>query len=331
MEKFAVLMAQTLEEDGFRVEIFTDGPACARRLDRSFGSDLRGIPIRDIGARPGRLREFIASTSRYDLFVNNSPIHSFPCFARRSWLWVHYLPKWVPPHLGFYRVLANSRHTQGWIRRRWKTPAEVLYGPVDVEHLRPLRKERIILSAGRLHSRPVPKNELEMIRLFAALHRDGLLPGWSYHIAGILDDSDRAWLGRLRDAAAGAPVRIHLNPPFEKLADLYGRASLLWHGCGALEDPRRRPDRVEHFGATVAEAMAAGCLPIAPANGGPAELVRHAETGFLYHSWEELARQTVAAARRGAASPAMQARARAAASRFSLRRFRDELRKLLAD
>lgn len=329
MEKFAVLMAQTLKEDGFRVEIFTDGPARARVLDRSFGSSLDGIPIRDIGARFGSVERFVAATADYDLFVNNSPIHSFPSFARASWLWVHYLPRWVPPHLGFYRVLANSKHTQSWVRRLWKTPAEVLYGPVDVERLRPLPKEKIILSAARLHSRPVPKRELEMVRLFAALHRQGGLAGWSYHIAGILEPSDRAWLGRLRAAAAGAPVRIHLDLPFKELAGLYGRASLFWHGCGAMEDARRHPERLEHFGIAIVEAMAAGCLPIAPANGGPAELVRHGETGFLYHSWDEMGRQTLAAARPGAALRALRARARTAASRFSRRRFRDGLRKRL--
>ncbi|MBI3553936.1 MAG: glycosyltransferase [Elusimicrobia bacterium] len=329
MEKFAVLMAQTLREEGCAVELVTDLPARRGRLDRAFGSSLHGIPVRVLGPLERCAKELVALTARCDLFVNHSSAHSFPSFARQSWLWAHYLPRAAPRYLDFYRVFANSRHTQRWIRRSWGAPAGVLYGPVHVERLKPLAKEKIILSAGRLHALPIKKNELEMIRVFGGLHRAGKLPGWSYHIAGISEPPDRAWLARVKAAAAGLPVQLHLNPSFDELADLYGRASLLWHGAGAGV-PQSRPDRVEHFGIVIVEAMAAGCVPLAPDAGGPREIVSDGRDGFLYRTWEELARKTLDAAADRARLAAMGARARAAAGRFGVESFRRELRRLIA-
>jgi glycosyltransferase involved in cell wall biosynthesis len=320
MEKFAVRAAQALRDEGHEVELLASGRGSSRLLARAFGRPLRGVRLRDISPlMRGGGRRLIALTASYDLFLNNWPGLAVPSFAPRSWLWVHSVGRSAPEHLGFYGILANSRFTRCRIRRAWRRDSQVLYGPVDVRRAVFPPKERIILSAGRLHSAGAPKRELELIRLFGALHRRGRLPGWTYHIAGVMDPADRRWAAKLAAAARGLPVRLHLNASCRELDRLYGRASLLWHGCGS-----------EHFGIVLVEAMARGCLPLAPAHGGPAEILRDGETGFLYRSWEDLARKTVAAVGAGAgALRRMRARAAARARRFGERDFRRELRILL--
>ncbi len=320
MEKFAVLMAQEFRRRGFEVDLLADDAFPARRLDRAFGSSLRGVRLKRLGPSPACANKLVALTAGYDLFINNSSSHGFPSFAPKSWLWMHYVPERKPAFLKFYEVFANSRYTQGCLRERWGISSRVLYGPVDVARLSPRPKEKIILSSGRLQSLSIAKNELALIRLFRDLHFEGKLPGWSYHIAGALNTPDRSWLKKLRAEADGAPVHFHVNPPSEVLRRLYVKASLFWNGTR----------HTEHFGAAIVEAMAAGCVPLAFDEGGPREIIQGGRSGWFYRSWEELAEKTARAARNEDSLVAMRPRARAAAARFSVERFRAELSRLLA-
>jgi glycosyltransferase involved in cell wall biosynthesis len=86
---------------------------------------------------------------------------------------------------------------------------------------------------------------------------------------------------------------------------------------------------MEHFGLAIVEAMAAGCVPLAFRGGGPTEIIRHGETGFLYRGWDQLARLTVAAARDPRRLSAIGRRARISSARFGVAGFRKELRALL--
>jgi glycosyltransferase involved in cell wall biosynthesis len=330
MEKFAVLAALALRREGWEVDLLTDWALPKRRLERAFGLSLDGLRIRRLGPWPACGRTLVPMTARYDLFINNASSHSFPSFARESWLWAHYLPKRDPRYLEFYRLFANSHHTRRGMLKLWNKKARVLYGPVALENLRPLAKEKLILSTCRLNSLSIAKNELGLIKLFSRLHRQGKLPGWSYHIAGVFNSPDESWLGKMEAEAAGAPVHIHLNPSFESLKRLYGKASLFWSGTGAQASAETQPKLMEHFGIAIVEAMAAGCIPLAFDGGGPKEIIRDGKSGFLYRTWEELAQKTILAARQESRRlEALRARARSSAARFSVERFREELKTLL--
>ena len=257
-----------------------------RDLDRRDGMTAATLrmarALRQLGHDVDIVSEAVPRTQRYDLFINNLPGACFPSMARRSWLWVHALPRKKPPYLRFYEVLANSRFTQRELSRAWGVRSRVLHPPADAAPA--LRKEKLLLSVGTFGSARWPKRELQLIRLFKRLHRRGELRGWSYHLAGA-DEGGAAWLSRLRLEAQGAPISFHVDAPQAALARLYGRASLLWHAC-----------RREHFGLAVVEAMGAGCLPLAFDAAGPAETIRHGRTGWLYGDFEELARLTGRAA-----------------------------------
>ena len=57
---------------------------------------------------------------------------------------------------------------------------------------------------------------------------------------------------------------------------------------GFGEDPRRHPDRFEHFGIALVEAMAAGAAPVVYGAAGPAEIVRDGVDGDHWRARSEL-------------------------------------------
>jgi glycosyltransferase involved in cell wall biosynthesis len=203
------------------------------------------------------------------------------------------------PGLSTYTtVVANSTYTQHWLDRLWGVQAEVLYPPVHVpspSSVAPLAdREPIILTIGRFVDPTLGhcKKQAELIEAFALLNRQEVASGWTLHIVGGCEPANRNYLQKVRKAAAGLPVHIHLNATGEVRDDLLARASIYWHGAGLGEDPELHPDRYEHFGISVVEAMGHGLVPVVLNAAGPAEIVRDTKDGHHVHDIAGFASQT---------------------------------------
>ena len=85
---------------------------------------------------------------------------------------------------------------------------------------------------------------------------------------------------------------MHVNATGEVVRRLLAEASIYWHAGGFGEDPERHPERFEHFGIAVVEAMAAGAVPLVFAAAGPAEIVQHGVNGYLWETLDELVELT---------------------------------------
>ncbi len=217
-----------------------------------------------------------------------------------------------PHHLDTYdRILSNSRYTQRWVARLWGRESGVLHPPVGM--MSPGEKEPIILSVGRffLPGTGHNKKQLEMVRAFRRLVERGGADGWEYHLVGGCAPEHRPYLDRIRAAAEGLPVVLHVDASGAELRELYGRASIFWHAAGLGEDPERHPDRYEHFGITTVEAMSAGAVPVVIDAAGQVEIVDQGVTGYRFATLEGL----VAHTRRLIADPAWRATLAAAARR----------------
>jgi glycosyltransferase involved in cell wall biosynthesis len=229
----------------------------------------------------------------------------------------------------YQAVLANSEYTARWVDELWNRTATVI--PPSVRLRRPGAKQRIILAVGRFfpnvsgHS----KKQLELVEAFRIACERGL-EGWELHLAGGCSNGERGYVETVRRAAVGLPVRFHVNARGEDLDELFASASLFWHGAGLGEDLNRNPDRFEHFGISVVEAMSAGAVPFVYVHGGPAAIVGDDESGVCYSTIEGLAERTRALV----ADPAeIERRAAAAARRaedFSFDRFADHVEELVA-
>ena len=274
---------------------------------------------RNVLQRYRAARDWHAGLSEpYDLFVNCT--HWVPCFsrARRSVLLVlfpFYVPPWrhaelerVPQwkrlqHRAYYElewrrrlgtydaVLAISRYSAGWTRRRWGVEPEVVYPPVDVD-FQPGTKDDLIVSVGRFSTTAHTKKQLEMVRAFASMQAD--LCGWRYACVGGLNSrvQNHEYFDRVRAEGSRSPVLVEANAPPARVRDLLSRARIFWHATGLGEDADARPELAEHFGIATVEAMAAGCVPVVIARGGQPEIVTHGVNGFLWNTLDELKHYT---------------------------------------
>jgi glycosyltransferase involved in cell wall biosynthesis len=204
-------------------------------------------------------------------------------------------------HLPTYgRYLANSHYTARWVEQLWQVPCEVLYPPVRVTAASPVSgKQPTILVLGRFfdprygHS----KKQQELFDVFSQLRRRRQLEGWRLVMVGGADAANRDYVlelkRRVRAQPAGVQVELQVNASGTTVQRLLGEASLLWHGAGLGEETDRHPERFEHFGIAVVEAMAAGAVPVVFGAAGPAEIVRHGVDGLHWSSPDELARHSV--------------------------------------
>ncbi len=70
------------------------------------------------------------------------------------------------------------------------------------------------------------------------------------------------YLAECRRLAEGLPVHFHVDASPSELQGLYESATVYWHATGFGESETRNPIKCEHFGISVVEAMAGGCVPV---------------------------------------------------------------------
>jgi len=150
------------------------------------------------------------------------------------------------------------------------------------------------------------------------------------HIVGSLPPhrEDLLHYGALGQHSRGLPVYLHPNASQRAIRDLRATAQIYWHARGFEADPEINPELCEFFGIGIVEAMAAGCVPLVVANGGPTQFVRDKETGFQYATIDELVAKTQAILQDRARAVAISEQAMREAGRFSESTFQDKWRQL---
>lgn len=164
-------------------------------------------------------------------------------------------------------LLSVSDFTQGFVQKKWGRGSITVYPPCPVEDYSELGRiqprENLVVTVGRI----VPEKRFH---LFVELAR--MVPGTRFIVIGSLPDRTSDYYEALRRMAPGN-VSFVLSP-LRKVKDLLGRAMTYVH-CAENE----------HFGITIVEAMAAGCVPVVHDSGGPREIVTKG-VGFR---WQNLA------------------------------------------
>lgn len=232
----------------------------------------------------------------------------------------------------YTRFIANSRYTQDWIRRIWDCDSEVVHPPVR-NRVEGDSKAHSIVSIGRFFDPDLghSKKQMEMLTAFADMVRSHLGAGdWRLALIGGADSVSRDFVMRIRRAARDLPIDVLVNAKREVIDDALAHASIYWHASGYGEDELHHPERLEHFGIAVVEAMAAGVVPVVYGAGGPVEIVRHGIDGFHWHTLEQLAQFTRRLMNDESLRAEMSESARKRASEYSPSVFDDRLRLLIA-
>jgi glycosyltransferase involved in cell wall biosynthesis len=272
-----------------------------RRHALPLGSSARGSEVRfrsdafspsSAEGRPDDVRELGVALSRAWLRTDTASVRAW---ASARFPWLARDPKDLAFLDAYDTVLANSEYTRDWIRTLWSREADVLFPPIDVARLSPRpERERAVLTVGRFFAPGLghAKRQLEMVRWFGDLARSGRLDGWTLHVVGGLEDSQKPYFEEVRRAAAGLPVELHPNAPRATVADLLSSASIFWSATGYGESDQH-PWAAEHFGMTTVEAMAGGCVPIVIDRAGQKEIVRPDVDGYRWDTPAGLLEATV--------------------------------------
>jgi glycosyltransferase involved in cell wall biosynthesis len=225
-------------------------------------------------------------------------------------------------------IIFNSEFTARVIRENWRPSVQsvVIHPPIAVpmETVPWAAKRNYILSVGRFFAGGHEKRQQTLIRAFQAFcERNG---GWELHLVGGADDSAETThlISQLNHAARNLPVQFHVNANRAELMELYRASKFFWHAAGFGVDDQLEPERVEHFGIVVAEAMAHGCIPLAVNRGGLREIIQHGVNGYLWETTDGLIEFTSKLITDETAAT-MSANARERSGDFSRERFRQKL------
>lgn len=202
-----------------------------------------------------------------------------------------------------YSYICNSEFTQSWLTR-FGIDAQVLYPYISEEFLNlPLHhtsKEKLIVVVGRFFGHLHSKRQDIAIKAFLELKKHPQFSDYKLVLAGNVLPSDQGYVDSLHQMIGKHPsIEIRTNIPFSEILSLYEQARFYWHCTGYGLDDRKDPERVEHFGITPLEAMAAGCITLCYNAGGPKFFIHSGENGFLFSTTEELIHQCLSITEHG--------------------------------
>jgi alpha-1,2-mannosyltransferase len=246
----------------------------------------RGVLYQRLIYHQFQMRRVVSKSERFDLVLNTAEVANQPA-ARIPAVEYCYFPDYfshlesnsLPKLWGSYywparvfyhsrvrridRLLAVSDFTREFVKKRWGRESTTLYPPCPVELYDDLvnrPKENLVITVGRIG----PEKRMDLFLDIASR-----MPDVNFAIIGSVSPEKKSYSETIRQAAP-SNVSFVLSP-LRKVKDLLGKAKVYVH-C-ALN---------EHFGITIVEAMAAGCVPVVHNSGGAREIV----TSDVGHKWE---------------------------------------------
>lgn len=287
-ERYTIAFVTVLKELGFRVDVEWKSKNIKRKLEDRFGIDLTGVNfVKDIKRGDGYEVCFWVSDG------------SIPTLRARK----NFLHFQVPFHdvngktllnrMKLFRigkVICNSYFTKTFIDKEYGVNSIVIYPPVDVTKIKPKRKENIILYVGRFSTLVQSKRQDILIKTFKRFCKE--FKDWKLVLAGGIEVGVDGFLGKLEKLSYGYPIEIIKSPPFKEIKKLYGQAKFFWSAAGFGVNEKKEPEKVEHFGITTVEAMAAKAVPFVFNAGGAKEIITDSENGYLWKKTRGLLKNT---------------------------------------
>ena len=288
-ERYTSVFAMVLAKNGYDVDLEWKDEEIKNTLEKRFGIKLDGVNVvKDIKRGDGYdLCFWVSDGSIPMLRARNNILHfqvPFHGVGGRSLLNKMKLFR-------INKIICNSNFTKSFIDKEYGVNSTVIYTPVNVEVIKPKRKENIILFVGRFSQILQDKGQDILIIAFRKMYDSGL-KDWKLVLAGGIEVGVGDYIEKLRKMASGYPIEIIESPDFKTLKDLYGKAKIFWSASGFGVNENKNPERIEHFGITVVEAMAGGAIPVIYDSGGHKEIVTDGINGFLWKKENELIRSS---------------------------------------
>src|SRR5258708_6815444 len=324
-ERYVMAVASALVKKNFIVDVEWRDSAIREKLEKRFGIDLQKVNfVDDIKRGDG-----------YDicLWVSDGSIPTLK--ARKNFL--HFQVPFTKVNgssllnkfklMRMNKIICNSKFTKKVIDKEFGVDSFVLYPPVSVEKFKPKKKENLILNVARFSSLMQSKRQDVLIKTFKNFHKSN--PNYKLILAGGIEVGAEEMIKNLEKDIVGYPIEIIKSPDFKTLKDFYSKTKIYWSAAGYGIDQKKDPKKVEHFGITVVEAMAAGAVPLAYDAGGHREIVQNNSDGFLWSDTSDLYRYTKKIATDEKLRKAISINAIAASKNYSYEEFEKNFKTLL--
>jgi GT2 family glycosyltransferase/glycosyltransferase involved in cell wall biosynthesis len=312
-----------------------------RRVAESLGLDLsrvRLVPLAAL-ARFADCDVFVAigdealpphpPIGRRRIFVCRFPCPMRPSHVARAWEWLDGYDDVL-----VYSAFAARRFRAHAARVARRVPPVTILAPPSAVYEQDGRK-RVpgrILNVATFARGANCKRQDTLVGAFRDLVRTSGRSDLELHLVGTVsaDPASREFYLDVHRRARGLAVYFHINPLPEDVRELYASSSYYWHATGFGHSEVLFPERMEHFGLSVVEAMASGALPLVYAAGDVAETVADGVTGYHWRTVDELVRKT-RELHDGPAGAAHEVRANgaAAARRYGVAPFEDAFARIL--
>jgi glycosyltransferase involved in cell wall biosynthesis len=189
----------------------------------------------------------------------------------------------------------NSQFTKDVIEKFWKTKIDAVIEPmVNLDEFKtPETKKKQILNVGRFFRQLHSKRQDVLIDIFKKMsiqYRD-VLKGWKLVLVGSVEDEE--YVSELEKSIGSLPIQILRGVSRSELVELYKTSSLYWHATGFDVSEEDHPEKVEHFGISTVEAMAAGAIPIVHLKGGQKEILGTELESLGWYTKEECVTKTI--------------------------------------
>jgi glycosyltransferase involved in cell wall biosynthesis len=289
-ERYTLSVARVFADRGFMVDVEWEDKSIEKRLVDRFGISCKGVNfLKDIKRGDG-----------YDIcfWVSDGSIPLLR--ARKNFLHFQVPFRGVDGKsllnkmklIRINEVICNSYFTKNHIDKEFGVKSGVVYPPVDTKSIRAKRKENTVLSVGRFSQLKQSKNQAILVKAFKKIYDYGE-KNWRLILAGGVEVGVGNYVRKLKKESEGYPIEIIESPDYKVLKKLYGKSKIFWSASGFGIDEDEEPQRVEHFGISVVEAMAAGCVPIAVKAGGHKEIIDETGNGYLWLTVKQLIDKTI--------------------------------------
>lgn len=283
-ERYCLGVANAFAKAGYKIDIQWRDKNLLQVAEKRFGVKIQARVVPDIMRGDGYDACFwVSDGSIPTLRSRNNILHFQVPFRNVN-------GKTLMNKMKFFRikhVICNSNFTKSFIDNEFGVSSLVIYPPVSVSNFRPKRKINKIVYIGRFSRLVQRKGQDVLIDTFKKFVKRGYRD-WELILAGGAEVGGDGFVDELREQSKGFPIRIMISPSFSQIRELLGEAKMFWSASGYGVDEKTSPEKVEHFGITVVEAMAAKAVPFVINKGGHKEIVRHGRSGFLWNTKAEL-------------------------------------------
>ncbi len=336
-ERYVLTFAKILLDLGWQVNFLWDNKEVIREAGKRFNLDLGKIAVISKEVTGKGFWEKYRFFKNYQLYFHLSDGSVPLMFAKKNLLHFQVPFKGVGGKSFSNRLklkfvdeaICNSFFTKKFIDKEFGIKSLVFYPPVAVEDFYNHRqKERIILAVGRFEQTMQAKRQDVLVEVFKKMVDNGL-SNWRLVLAGasLAEENKNNFLQKLRREAEGYPIDFKINIPFGELKEFYARSAIFWHAAGFGVDEEKEPQKVEHFGMTTIEAIAAGCWPLVYEAGGQREIFASfpQKNLCLWRSKEELLEKTQDVINKKPSAKIILS----LAEKFSVKNFQKNVRKII--